>query len=181
MRSRCTGSRYWPWRICIGSPGPKRPGAKGASETARRIPGAPTTPPQLPPPPLPVKVQAGGPVLLRSRLLQQSVHLRVGVLRLVVGTLGVQLDVEEVLRVPVVGHPAQVEHREVAIVQVTQEQAELLLVDLDSDAEVLLPHGDDRFDDGADAGAATGGEEADVSQAAGPTRVLQELLGAVRV
>src|SRR3990172_9411890 len=120
-------------------------------------------------------------VLLRPRLLQQVVYLRVGVLRLVVGAVGVELDVEEVLRVHVVGDPAQVEHREVAVVQVPQKQAELLLVDLDGDAQVVLPHRLDRFDDGADAGAAAGREEADIAQAAWAAGVVQQLPRAARV
>src|SRR3990170_2954114 len=130
---------------------------------------------------LPVQVQALGLVLLRARLFQEAVHFRVRVLRLVVRAPGVELDVQEILRVHVVGDPAQVEHLEVALVQVPQEQAELLLVDLDGDAEVLLPHRLNRFDDGTDAGAAAGGEEGDLAQAAGAARVLEESLGAVRV
>ena len=67
--------------------------------------------------------------------------------------LAVEENVEDVLRVRVVHDPAGGEHLVLALVQVLPEGRLLGLLDLDFDAEVLLPHLDHRLDVVARGGA----------------------------
>src|SRR4029453_12447748 len=90
------------------------------------------------------------------------------------GAAGVQFDLEEVLRVRIVGDPAEREYLEVAPIDVTQEDAQLLLLDLYIDAEVVLPQGGDRRDCLAGRRALTGCQQGYVAQYVRAARLVEK-------
>src|SRR3989442_296249 len=94
-----------------------------------------------------------------------------------------QLDLEEVLRVRVVRDPAQRKHLEVPPVNVPQENAQLFLLDLDIDAQVLLPQCRYRRQSVTRRRALTGGQQSPVFQYARAARLIEKglrPLGVVR-
>src|SRR6266496_3924720 len=94
-----------------------------------------------------------------------------------------QLDLKEVLRVRIVGDPPQREHLEVPPVDVPQEDTQLFLLDLDINAEVLLPQCRNRRQRIAGRRALTGGQQSHVLEYIRAARLLEKglrLLGVVR-
>ena len=65
----------------------------------------------------------------------------------VLTALAVKKKVDYVFRVGVVHYPAAIEHLELSLVEVVEERRGLGLGDRNIDAQVLLPHLDDRFRD----------------------------------
>src|SRR5438445_13205180 len=87
-----------------------------------------------------------------------------------------QLDLEEVLRVGIVRDPAQREHLEVAPVNVSQENAQLFLLDLDIDAQVLLPQCGYRRQRLAGRSSLTGGQQSHIYQHVRAARLIEKRL-----
>ena len=94
-------------------------------------------------------------------------------------------DVQEVLRVRIVGNPADVEHLEPSLVQVFQERGELRLLELGGDSQVALPHLQHYFhiqaDVGPEAARRGDGDGRNVRQVVPVLGFFQQLLGPDRV
>ena len=80
---------------------------------------------------------------------------------------GVELVVEDVLRIGEVHDPADLEHAVLGAVEFGEEAGEFDLLGEDGEAEVLLPHGEHGFDGAARCCAAAGGGEADAFEQGG--------------
>ena len=79
-------------------------------------------------------------IRLYARLLQDGVHIRIGVGGVIVFAFAVEQDVQEVLRIRIVCVPAKHEHLELAPIEVLQIGCPLDLLYLDFHAQRPFPH-----------------------------------------